>query len=35
MKWVEDHNKAGDSFKEFVKSHGAINECVKSERLDR
>ena len=35
MKWVEDHNKAGDLFKEFVKSHGAINECVKSERSDR
>jgi hypothetical protein len=35
MKWVEDHNKAGESFTEFVKRHGGINECVKSERLDR
>ncbi len=35
MNWVEDHNKAGESFTEFVKKHGGINKCVESEWWDR
>ena len=35
MQWVENHIKTGESFTQFVKRHGGINECADSERFDR
>ena len=35
MCWVASHDKKDESFTEFVKRHGGLNECAYSDSLDR